>query len=110
MFYFADKYHTYVKVVYFCAGQKSKSKKTSVVANTRNPTYNQSFSFKLSTNFLHDSVIVVSVLMRGILRKDIVIGRLILGPFYYEEGHAKTPWGRALVDEEDVNYWFRMYL
>ena len=99
-----------MKIVYLFAGQKSKSKKTSVVANSRNPTYNQTFSFKLSTNFLHDSMIVVSVMMKGFLKKDVAIGRVILGPFYYEEGHAKTPWGRALVGLEEVDHWYRMYL
>ena len=99
-----------MKVVYLFAGQKSKSKKTRVVANNRNPTYNQTFSFKLSANFLHDSVIVVSVMMKGVLRKDVAIGRLILGPFHYAEGRVKTPWGRALVDQEQVAHWFRLYL
>ncbi|KAJ9592923.1 hypothetical protein L9F63_015428, partial [Diploptera punctata] len=106
----SDKYNTYVKVVYYFAGQKSKSKRTIVVANSRNPTYNQTFSFKLSSNFLHDSMIVISVMMKGMLRKDVAIGRLILGPFHYAETHVKTPWGRALLDQQEVSHWFRLYL
>jgi hypothetical protein len=105
-----DKYNTYVKVVYFSCGQKVKSKKSAVVPNNRNPTYNETFTFKLSPNFLHDSFIVVSIMMKGLLRKDQPIGRLVLGPFQYTEDQERTPWGRALHSEEEVTHWFRMYL
>ncbi|PSN54944.1 hypothetical protein C0J52_01653 [Blattella germanica] len=90
--------------------QKTKSRKTAVVSNSRNPTYNQTFSFKLSANFLHDSMIVLSVMLKGLLKKDVPIGRLVLGPFHYAEEREKTPWGRALIDQEEVDHWFRMYL
>lgn len=105
-----DKYNTYVKVVYFSCGQKVKSRRSAVVPNSRNPTYNEAFTFKLSPNFLHDSFIVVSIMMKGLLRKDLPIGRLVLGPFQYTEDRERTPWGRALLSEEEVTHWFRMYL
>jgi hypothetical protein len=106
----ADKYNTYVKVVYVSCGQKMKSRKSALVSNNRNPTYNETFTFKLSLNFLHDCLIVVSVMMKGLLRKDVPIGRLVLGPFQYTEGQEKTPWGRALLLQEEVTHWFRMHL
>ena len=87
-----------------------KSRKSAVVPNNRNPTYNETFTFKLSPNFLHDSFIVVSIMMKGLLRKDQPIGRLVLGPFQYTEDRERTPWGRALQSEEEVTHWFRMYL
>jgi len=49
-------------------------------------------------------------MMKGLLRKDQPIGRLVLGPFQYAEDRERTPWGRALQSEEDVTHWFRMYL
>lgn len=87
-----------------------KSRSSNVVSNNRNPTYNETFTFKLSLNFLHDSFIVVSVMMKGLLRKDVPIGRLVLGPFQYTEGQEITPWGRALLLQEEVTHWFRMHL
>ncbi|XP_069705421.1 synaptotagmin-15-like isoform X2 [Periplaneta americana] len=106
----SDKYNTYIKVTYFSGGQKMKSRRGTVVANNRNPVYNQTFIFKLSSNFLHDCLIVVSVMMKSLLKKDVPIGRLILGPFHYTEGQEKTPWGKALLTQEMVTHWFRMYL
>jgi hypothetical protein len=87
-----------------------KSKKSAVVFNNRNPTYSEIFTFKLSSNFLHDSFIVVSVMLKGLLKKDTPIGRLVLGPFQYTEEGEATPWGRALLSQEEVTHWFRMYL
>lgn len=109
-FFISDKYNTYVKVVYISCGQKMKSRKSAIVYNNRNPTYNEIFTFKLSSNFLHDSFIVVSVMLKGLLKKDMPIGRLVLGPFQYTEEREKTPWGRALLSQEEVTHWFRMYL
>ncbi|PNF25078.1 hypothetical protein B7P43_G01978 [Cryptotermes secundus] len=106
----ADKYNTYVKVVYISCGEKMKSRKSAIVYNNRNPTYNEIFTFKLSSNFLHESSIIVSVMLKGKLKKDMPIGRLVLGPFQYTEGREKTPWGRALLSQEEVTHWFRMYL
>jgi hypothetical protein len=87
-----------------------KSRRSAVVFNNRNPTYNEIFTFKLSSNFLHDSFVVVSVMLKGLLKKDMPIGRLVLGPFQYTEEQGKTPWGRALLCQEEVTHWFRMYL
>jgi hypothetical protein len=87
-----------------------KSRKSATVYNNRNPTYNEIFTFKLSSNFLHDSFIIVSVMSKELLKKDMPIGRLVLGPFQYKEEREKTPWGRALLSQEEVTHWFRMYL
>ncbi|KDR24053.1 uncharacterized protein LOC110830220 [Zootermopsis nevadensis] len=105
-----DKYNTYVKVVYVSCGQKMKSRRSAVVSNNRNPNYRETFTFKLSLNFLHDCFIIVSVMMKGLLKKDVPIGRLVLGPFQYTEGQEKTPWGRAILLQEEVTHWFRMHL
>jgi len=109
-FLITDKYNTYVKVVYLSCGQKIQSKRSAVVSNNRNPTYNATFTFKLSSNILYESFIVVSVMMKELLRKDVPIGRLVLGPFQYTEGRERTPWGRALLSQEKVTHWFKMYL
>lgn len=107
---FADKFSTYAKVTLFSADQKVKSKKSAVVTNDRNPIYDHGFTFHLAGKSRDEIFVVVSVMLKGLLKKDTAIGRLIIGPSCYAEGHILTPWGRAVLYEESVSHWFRMYL
>nr|CAD7447395.1 unnamed protein product [Timema bartmani] len=105
-----DKFNTYVKAALFKEDQKLRSKKSSVVGNERDPCYDQEFLFKIPQKHLADSSVVVSIMLKELLRKDIAIGRVILGPYMYAEGHTLTPWGQVMVESQHVEHWFKLYL
>nr|CAD7574081.1 unnamed protein product [Timema californicum] len=104
------KFNTYVKAALFKEDQKLRSKKSSVVGNERDPCYDQEFLFKIPQKHLADSSVVVSIMLKELLRKDIAIGRVILGPYMYAEGHTLTPWGQVMEKRKCVEHWFRLYL
>nr|CAD7406519.1 unnamed protein product [Timema cristinae] len=105
-----NKFNTYVKAALFKEDQKLRSKKSSVVGNERDPCYDQEFLFKIPQKHLADSSVVVSIMLKELLRKDIAIGRVILGPYMYAEGHTLTPWGQVMEKSQCVEHWFRLYL
>lgn len=73
--------------------------------------YSFTVDLKIDEDMLSTSFVVISVKVKGFLKKDILVGRVILGPFLYAEyGKNLTPWGRALVNKETVSHVFRMYL
>lgn len=73
--------------------------------------YNFTVDLKIDSNTLQNNFVVISVKIKGFLKKDILVGRVILGPFLYAEyGKGLTPWGRALIRNEIVSHIFRMYL
>ena len=104
------KYDTFVKASLRCAGEKVKTKRSPVLAGSKEPFYNASFGFVLPQGFVEDASLVLSVVMRGPVRTDLVVGRVILGPFFACAGGQPTQWGRALSTSEVVTQWHRLYL
>ncbi|XP_043224665.1 synaptotagmin-1-like [Amphibalanus amphitrite] len=104
------KYDTFVKASLRCAGEKVKTKRSPVLAGSKEPFYNASFGFVLPQGFVDDASLVLSVVMRGPVRTDLVIGRVILGPFFSSAGGQPTQWGRALSTSDVVTQWHRLYL
>ncbi|XP_037087324.1 synaptotagmin-15-like [Pollicipes pollicipes] len=104
------RYDTFVKASLRCAGEKVKTRRSPVLAGSRDPFYNAGFSFVLPQGFVDDASLVVSVVMRGPMRTDLVIGRVILGPFFSHAAGQPTQWGRALTGSEVATQWHRLYL
>ncbi|XP_067011244.2 uncharacterized protein [Anabrus simplex] len=105
-----DKYNTFVKVAFFCSGQKIKSRKSNPALSDRNPQYNYSTEFRVPPEYSEDCYIVISIQTKGLLRKELAVGRVVLGPHFYAEGQNLTPWGQTFLKGESVSHWFRMYL
>ncbi|RXG56845.1 Synaptotagmin-1 [Armadillidium vulgare] len=70
----------YVRVSIVLRGRHHKSKKTTVKRNTLEPTYHESFSFRLTSADLRETSIVVTVwdFNAGVVR-DEFIGRIVIG-------------------------------
>lgn len=93
-------------------GRKVKETYSRYVSATKEVRYNFEIDLKIESNSMLHTFVVVSVKIRGFLKKDVLIGRVIFGPFLYAEyGKSLTPWGRSLLhNNEPVSHVFRMYL
>ena len=87
-----------------------KTKRSPVLSGSKEPFYNASFGFILPQGFVDDASLVLSVVMRGPVRTDLVIGRVILGPFFTCAGDQPTQWGPALSTSDVVTQWHKLYL
>ncbi|XP_049799474.1 synaptotagmin-15-like [Schistocerca nitens] len=103
------KWNTFVKISCFCGDEKIKTKKSPVIQDEQNPVYDYSCALKLPSEHSDECYVVISVMMKGLFKKDIPIGRLILGPSFYS-GHAATIWGRVMLYHESITHWFPLYL
>ncbi|XP_035671601.1 synaptotagmin-15-like [Branchiostoma floridae] len=101
---------TYAKVTLMCGSDKVKSKRTEVVENTSKPVFNQSLSFVVPYSYLDDTSLVITVMQRTFLRSDAVIGRLVVGPFFYAQGESLTHWGSMAKSREAKKQWHPLYL
>lgn len=92
-------------------GRKIKEIYSSCISAAQEVRYKFTVDLKIDYNTLQNNFIVISVKIKGFLKKDVLVGRVILGPYIYAEyGKNLTPWGRALVNKETVSHVFRMYL
>ncbi|KAF4516931.1 hypothetical protein B566_EDAN008020 [Ephemera danica] len=106
-----DKYTTYVKASLYCKGQKVKSKKSAVISNEKDPFYNHMFQFPVGDDIRTEThCLVVSVVLKGRLKQDTPIGRVILGPNFYADGNSMTPWGRVILGQQTASHWYNLYL
>lgn len=94
-----------------CAGEKIKSVRTKLVTVSceADPIFNQTFSFVLPYAFVDDTTVVISVCVKGGLKNDSVIGRVLSGPFGYVANGKVTQWGRMLADPKPVTEWRYLY-
>jgi hypothetical protein len=99
-----------VKSSLYYKGQKIKSKKSDTISNEKDPFYNHTFQFRVGPEKLVDSILVVSVTLKGRLKQDTPIGRVILGPNFYADGDNMTPWGRVVLGQQTVSHWYNLYL
>lgn len=108
---FQGKCKSYLKLTQHHFGRKVKEIYSPYVSATQQFCYQFTVDLKVDSSALQNSFIVISVKMRTFLKKDMLVGRVILGPFFYAEyGKSLTPWGRALINRETVSHIFRMYL
>lgn len=106
-----DNYQTYVKITLMCSGEKVKTERTATVSSCQMPVYNQSYHFIVPSQYLEDTSIVATVLAKGHLKQDAVIGRSVSGPYTdsYSQ-NQKTQWGEMVRDRKPVLKWRSLYL
>ena len=108
---FADKCKSYMKITQYSRGRKVKEIYSPYVTAAQEVRYNFKINLKIESNATLYTFVVISVKVRGFFKKDVLVGRIIFGPFLYAEyGKSLTPWGRALLHYEPVSHIYRMYL
>ncbi|XP_002733974.1 synaptotagmin-15-like, partial [Saccoglossus kowalevskii] len=105
-----DSLDTYVKVTLVYGNEKVKTRRTQVIGRTANPVYNESLAFVVPPGYLDDTSLVISVMQRGFMKRDVAIGRLILGPYWYSQGRTLSHWGKMLSKREATKHWHYLYL
>lgn len=93
----------------YAFGEKVKTKKSVVVFDCRDPTFNSTFTFQIRHDQIDHVSVVIATKLKGFVH-DITIGRLNFGPFFYFGNQELTHWGRVFLKKEVVRHWFHMYL
>ena len=84
----------YVKVLLLVAGKKIRKKKTSVICNTLNPTYNESIEFDLSSDELGNADLVFKVIDYDRVGSNELIGCLGIGSHF--ESNNRNHWHQMI--------------
>jgi hypothetical protein len=84
----------YVKVILLIHGKKIRKKKTSVLFNTLNPTYNESLEFDVSTESLEDTDLIFKVIDYDRVGSNELIGCVGIGVHF--EGIYRDHWYHML--------------
>ncbi|XP_035671158.1 synaptotagmin-15-like isoform X2 [Branchiostoma floridae] len=81
-----------------------KTKKTSVVTNSSDPLYNESFNFKLSPTQLDTSSLSVAIVQvtPGDEGSERQVGRVVVGPFMYARGKELEHWTEMVNNQKDM--------
>ncbi|XP_071808907.1 synaptotagmin-15-like isoform X2 [Asterias amurensis] len=97
----------YVKVSLMGASKVVKSKKTEVVKKTPNPTYNESFQFKVPSSNTDMFSISLTVMQHApAMKGDKQIGRVVVGPFMYARGKELEHWNEMVSHpKETIAQW-----
>ncbi|XP_038059537.1 synaptotagmin-15-like [Patiria miniata] len=97
----------YVKVALMSASKVVKSKKTEIVKKTSNPTFNESFQFKVpSSNTDMFSISVTAMQHAPAMKGDKQIGRVVVGPFMYARGKELEHWNEMVSHPKDtIAHW-----
>ncbi|KAJ8023079.1 Synaptotagmin-15 [Holothuria leucospilota] len=97
----------YVKVSLMSASKVIKAKKTEVVKKESNPTFNESFQFKVPSDSLDTISICVAVMQHAPgVKGDKQIGRVVVGPFMYARGKELEHWNEMVSRmKESVAQW-----
>ena len=75
---FADPF---VEVSLLCADSKPKIKKTSTKSNEQNPIYNETLTFDVAAERLHETSVLCCVRSKkDNLRSAQILGKVLLGP------------------------------
>ncbi|XP_072165720.1 synaptotagmin-15-like [Diadema setosum] len=98
---------SYVKVSLMNIGKVMKAKKTEVVKKNCNPTFNESFHFKLPPDGLDMYSISVAVMQHAPgVKGDKQIGRVVVGPFMYARGKELEHWNDMVSHpKEPISQW-----
>ena len=84
----------YVKVILLIHGKKIRKKKTSVLSNTLNPTYNESLEFDVSVESLGDADLIFKVIDYDRVGSNELIGCVGIGAHF--EGINREHWYQML--------------
>ncbi|XP_071492629.1 synaptotagmin-15-like [Diadema antillarum] len=101
---------TYVKVTLMCGVDKVKSRKTAIIRGTDSPVYTESLCFVVPMAYIDETSLVIQVVQRAQLKKDRILGQVILGPYIYTQGSAISHWGKMLARREAAKQWHNLYL
>ncbi len=80
----------YVKVILLIHGKKIRKKKTSVLPNTLNPTYNESLEFDVSIETLEDTDLIFKVIDYDRVGSNELIGCVGIGAHF--DGINRDHW------------------
>lgn len=104
----------YIKLSYYSLSKKIKEK-SSPMSWSENGSeeicFNYSTSFKIDATGKCHSYVVVSLKSNedyAMFKQDKVIGRVVLGPYFYSESGNPTPWGKAITDKQTLSYYFKL--
>jgi Ca2+-dependent lipid-binding protein len=84
----------YVKVILLIHGKKIRKKKTSVLPNTLNPTYNESLEFDVSIETLEDADLIFKVIDYDRVGSNELIGCVGIGA--HLDGINRDHWYQML--------------
>ncbi|KFM61248.1 Synaptotagmin-17, partial [Stegodyphus mimosarum] len=105
-----EVFDTFAKVSLMCGGQKVKTNRSRVVVDSTDPFYNHKSDFVVPPQFLLDSSLVVTVMVRGVLGRSFPLGRITAGPYTEKSNGTLTHWGRMVQDSRSVVQWRNLYL
>ncbi|XP_024085073.1 uncharacterized protein LOC106672675 [Cimex lectularius] len=110
------KYKLQSKMSHYSSSKKIKEKVTPLppIEDESNGIHlNHYMKFKIDSSGLRHDYILISIktVELAIFKKnEKTIGRFYLGPGFYYKDNTLTPWGRAILHGEKVNYSFKLYL
>jgi hypothetical protein len=84
----------YVKVILLLHGKKVRKKKTSVLSNTLNPTYNESLEFDVTLESIEDADLIFKVIDYDRVGANELIGCVGIGAHF--EGINREHWFQML--------------
>ncbi|XP_014679268.1 PREDICTED: synaptotagmin-15-like, partial [Priapulus caudatus] len=97
-----NEVHSVVKVTMSHQNKPVKTKKTGVVKRSRDPAYNESFSFKLEADKLSTTSIAVVVMKYEPPPKaDKLIGRVVLGSYMFARGKELEHWNEMTANQKE---------
>ncbi|XP_014279102.1 uncharacterized protein [Halyomorpha halys] len=104
----------YIKISYYSQSKKIKEKSSPLSwteTGSEEINFDYSTSFKINASGKSHSCIVVSLKSNedyAMFKQDKVVGRVILGPYFYSESGNHTPWGRAIINKQTLCYYFKL--
>lgn len=112
-----SKLKLYTKIAYYSQSKKIKERISNLAwceIDENEISFNHSASFKVDTSGKKHSYIVITVKSgekQSVFKTDKTLGRITFGPcFYYEGGKKLTPWGKAIINKEQLCYAFKIFL
>ncbi|XP_071829873.1 synaptotagmin-15-like isoform X2 [Apostichopus japonicus] len=101
---------TYVKVRLVCGSEKIKTERTPSIKGTVNPVFAESLSYVIPAFFIERTVLVIQLMQKGHLRRDKLLGQVILGPYILTDTRNLSHFGQMLSGREAVRKWHSLYL
>ncbi|XP_069187290.1 synaptotagmin-15 [Procambarus clarkii] len=97
---------SWVKVSLMSQRRAIKSKKTTIVAATDDPQYNESFHFRPPPALEGVHLNIQLHLANNPTSKGRVVGRVVIGSFMFARGRALNHWNEVLSAPKDaIQYW-----
>ncbi|XP_072050423.1 synaptotagmin-15-like isoform X2 [Amphiura filiformis] len=94
---------SYAKVGLMSAGKMIKTKKTEIQKKTSNPTFNESFHFKVPNGNLDTISVSITMMQHAqAIKGDKPIGRVQVGGFMYSRGKELEHWNEMASNPKDT--------